>query len=834
MTALRRGLRSVGRHRLLLVGVALAAAFGASLPASEPLMVRLVAWVADDVGSGRAASQSVPAGRAPTGTSSGRDVTLSWEQIDLSGGTPAAGYVVRRYSLGGGEHTVLAGCSGLVTTLSCVEAAVPTGSWRYTVTPRHPPWTGAESPPSATVTVGSASLAFTGSTTITTLPATLAGTVSGFLSNDTITFRLDSPTGPVLNGTPATVGTGGSATVTVDIPTGTSDAPHSVFVTGSDGATASAPITVVDSPTMVALEAFDTDANGKFDRVTATFDEALAPYTAGTTPWTLASPPSGATLASVAVSGTVATLTLTEGSGAATTAIGSFTVALATDPGGVRDANGHRSSFASTAPADRAAPAPTTGPSMFDSVSVNGKVDQLTVVMSETLATYTAGTAPVSLTDVPSGGTLSAVTVSSTTVTITLTEGPGAPDTSVGSFTIALAASPTGVRDAAGNLSTISARPPTDKAAPAAVTRLGFDDDGDALFDRVAITFSETLAPYTASTTGWSIGTGPSGATLASVSATGSEATLLLTEGTGTPTTAVASTFRIGLTANAAGIRDAADNRTAISASSVTVVEDRAAPFRNLVTLVDNSADGKVDGVTVTWTETISATYTAGTAPWTLTGTPSGGTLASITNATTVTTLNITEGSGAADTSVGAMTVAMTTSTTGVRDASGNLARGFGALPPTDGASPVPLAMTDTNGRTDGRIEPGDTASISFSEPLAAATVPTTTTVTLADPTGTGNDTLSITGITNGARATGSDGYVTADGTSAAFASTVGLSADRKTIVVTVGPTCSGSGCGAIGKATSATTVSLLCAITITDGTVAVTTTAKSFTLRLF
>ncbi len=77
------------------------------------------------------------------------------------------------------------------------------------------------------------------------------------------------------------------------------------------------------------------------------------PYTAGTTGWTLANAPSDATLSSVSVAGSAATLTLAEGPGAASTAVGSFTEALAPTSGGVRDANGHRSSFSATAPSRR-------------------------------------------------------------------------------------------------------------------------------------------------------------------------------------------------------------------------------------------------------------------------------------------------------------------------------------------------------------------------------------------------------------------------------------------------------------------------------------------------
>ena len=66
----------------------------------------------------------------------------------------------------------------------------------------------------------------------------------------------------------------------------------------------------------------------------------------------------------------------------------------------IRDANGHRSSFSATAPSDRSAPAPVSGPTMQD-VDLDGRVDRVAITWSETLATYVAGNTPWPLADVP-------------------------------------------------------------------------------------------------------------------------------------------------------------------------------------------------------------------------------------------------------------------------------------------------------------------------------------------------------------------------------------------------------------------------------------------------
>jgi hypothetical protein len=113
--------------------------------------------------------------------------------------------------------------------------------------------------------------------------------------------------------------------------------------------------------------------------------------------------------------------------------------------------------------------------------------------------------------------------------------------------------------------------------------------------------------------------------------------------------------------------------------------------------------------------------------------------------------------------------------------------------------------------------------------------VPATTTLTLADPAGSGNDTLTLSGITNGARNTGSGSYITADNTAASYTSTVTLSADRKTITVTVGSTCSGTGCTALGTVTSAASLSMSAAATLKDAAAVVAnTTAVTVSIRLF
>src|SRR5207342_960921 len=138
------------------------------------------------------------------------------------------------------------------------------------------------------------------------------------------------------------------------------------------------------------------NTNGKVDRVLATFSETLAAYSAGTAPWTLANVPSGGSLSSVSVATTVATLTIAEGAGAPDTAVGSFTVALASAATGIRDAAGNLSSFAATSPADGAKPVLVAGTLVMQDVNANGRVDRVQATFSETLSAST-DTAPWTL-----------------------------------------------------------------------------------------------------------------------------------------------------------------------------------------------------------------------------------------------------------------------------------------------------------------------------------------------------------------------------------------------------------------------------------------------------
>jgi hypothetical protein len=210
-------------------------------------------WGGAGSGSGAVKAAQLPTATAPTASVSVHSVTVTWPATTI-GGQNVSGYTVKRYNAGGTSQTVGAGCSGTISGLTCTEASVPSGSWRYTVTPIQGAWTGAESPQSASATVQSPGLSFSSSTTVTSLPATLSASLTSLVPGQAVTFRLDDQsTGTVLTSTlsPTTVPASGSVTATVTIPAGVANGSHTVYAIDGQGDVPSASITVAH-PTVAA------------------------------------------------------------------------------------------------------------------------------------------------------------------------------------------------------------------------------------------------------------------------------------------------------------------------------------------------------------------------------------------------------------------------------------------------------------------------------------------------------------------------------------------------------------------------------------------------------
>jgi hypothetical protein len=211
-----------------------------------------------------------------------------------------------------------------------------------------------------------------------------------------------------------------------------------------------------------------------------------------------------ATGGTVSISGIGASYEISVSGGNPSNGTISFTIAAGVAQDATGNNNTASTSTDNTVTYDTVAP-PLTTLDMLDA-DANGTVDQVKATFNEALdsTSYTPTNAPWTVNNVPSSGTKGAVTISGSTATLVITEGTGAENTAVGSFSVALAASSVGVRDAAGNQASFSSRAPTDKAAPVAIALVDTNGAADGLFaqtDTMTVTFSENVIGVPASST---------------------------------------------------------------------------------------------------------------------------------------------------------------------------------------------------------------------------------------------------------------------------------------------------------------------------------------------
>jgi hypothetical protein len=133
-----------------------AAFAAASLAALVAAAAGQGAWSSAATGNGATGAKTMASstGKVPTGSVSSHAVTLSWGSSQFADGQNVPAYVLKRYdAITNVLQTTLAGCSGLVAATGCTENGVPTGSWKYTITPAAGMWRGVEGAKSATILV---------------------------------------------------------------------------------------------------------------------------------------------------------------------------------------------------------------------------------------------------------------------------------------------------------------------------------------------------------------------------------------------------------------------------------------------------------------------------------------------------------------------------------------------------------------------------------------------------------------------------------------------------------------------------------------------------------
>jgi prepilin-type N-terminal cleavage/methylation domain-containing protein len=211
----------------------------------------------------------------------------------------------------------------------------------------------------------------------------------------------------------------------------------------------------------------------------------------------------------------------------------------------------------------------------------------------------------------------------------------------------------------------------------------------------------------------------------------------------------------------------------------VTTPCGAATPLSVLTSLQmkDIDKDGRVDQLVAAFDSSLDASCSAG---WALANVPSAGSLGTVAITGSTATITVNEGAGARDTAVGSFTAAISPGASCLVDP-------FTAKVPADGAAPVVVGVTSTDG--DGMIETGDKLAVTFSEAVVGASGAVT--VTETDPSGSGNDTMQITGFTNGALDMGSNGYISGNAKAVSFAGSVASSGATATVTIT--GTCTGN-----------------------------------------
>jgi len=183
---------------------------------------------------GAAVGATVNQGATPTATAAaGRKVTVNWGASTLSNGHAVDGYLVKRYDAATAAlQTTLAGCTGTVTATSCVETGVPSGQWKYTVTPVIATnWRGPEGVKSGIATVAAATISLAKTIFGAPLPQNTTGSLAGFADAEGVSYRLDSST--TMTGSPSSVGSAGTATITsLTIPS-TGEGAHTAYALGN-------------------------------------------------------------------------------------------------------------------------------------------------------------------------------------------------------------------------------------------------------------------------------------------------------------------------------------------------------------------------------------------------------------------------------------------------------------------------------------------------------------------------------------------------------------------------------------------------------------------------
>ena len=295
---------------------------------------------------------------------------------------------------------------------------------------------------------------------------------------------------------------------------------------------------------------------------------------------------------------------------------------------------------------------------------VNGKVDRVVATFNSTIESSTE-TDSWTLASVPSGGSKGTLTTSGSTATLLINEGAGAANTAVGSFTVELAQSGTGIRDAVGNQSTFAARPPDDKAVPI-VTAIDRGAGGvtptNAASVPFAVTFSEAVTAVDASDFQTS-GTHSGASIQPALGGSGAGRTVTVNTGSGNGTLGLnlvdnGTILDIASPANQLGGAGSGNGNF----TGQTYDIDKTAPQLVSLEMRDTDTNGKVDQVKATFDDALNTSYSAPNTVWTLANRPGGNNNTIATNGVSISgstaTLTLNQDTATVNTAAGTWGVA--------------------------------------------------------------------------------------------------------------------------------------------------------------------------------
>jgi hypothetical protein len=290
------------------------------------------------------------------------------------------------------------------------------------------------------------------------------------------------------------------------------------------------------------------------------------------------------------------------------------------------------------------------------------------------------------------------------------------------------------VKDTYGNISSEqSATSITlDTTAPTFSAKKTQDLDDDGQIDAIQVTMNEAILDSTITRGNFALG---GGYTLENF--TGSRGAISFVGGVGTGSSVDDEIFYLAVTEigsidtgvkptityTAGTLTDRAENLAASAGASATTdgVKPRIVAA-NPIRIYDTDGNGKADSVKIIFSETLGAT--TATSPWVLANVPSGATvntaaLTTTTFANDTVTLTLTEGSGAADTTVGSFTASLDNSSSAISDSASNNASDFAA---TAGSDYMGAAIVAANYISTGTVA-NDSIVVNFSEPISDASV---------------------------------------------------------------------------------------------------------------